>query len=610
MKGNFFGKRLLRYFVCMLIPTVLVFAVSFFMFLQSTDKTLAEQGRKTVNSVDANFDLVINEVLHQNDMLSNTSRMSIALKKVLSGNDLTYWDSIYLGSMRVTLNSVVAAQNYIDSIYYYLDDSTYFLSSADGIQNTGLSTDISWLNLYRAMPSDVRSMIVKRQQNADIDIMQTISVIQRILLQKGCIVVNVNIPKFRRMLQSMLSNRYERVIVFDRYGTILLSDSDDDGVTAGLQKEFASLFSGGKRNAGDVLAAADGTWLHFGTGTYLFSVEHFQNEDFHIVSLISSRARNPFIFSALKTYLMILLVNSIMIFVFSYFITRRTFSQIQYINKIFENAEQGIFTDYEEAPVKDEYGLIMNRIIHLFVNTTYLHAQLKEKEYSQEVAELQALQLQINPHFLFNTLQALDLEVRRREPDGSEEISTIISDVSDILKYSLSDPQEPVTLVTEILYLKKYVQVQKFRFGDRFIIYYEIDDGVEDAAVFKLLLQPLVENALRYGIQNIEDKAYIRVIVQKQDTMLKFCIEDNGPGMSAQKVAELKKQFGGSPSEHIGLKNVNKRLTLKYGKDAELHIDSQPGSGTQISFTIPYTVYEQYTVRGSKGVKNYENHNI
>lgn len=240
--------------------------------------------------------------------------------------------------------------------------------------------------------------------------------------------------------------------------------------------------------------------------------------------------------------------------------------------------------------------------------------ELKEKEMEMRElyadAQFRALQNQINPHFLFNTLQALDLEVRRREPDGSEEISTIISDVSDILKYSLSDPQEPVTLVTEILYLKKYVQVQKFRFGDRFIIYYEIDDGVEDAAVFKLLLQPLVENALRYGIQNIEDKAYIRVIVQKQDTMLKFCIEDNGPGMSAQKVAELKKQFGGSPSEHIGLKNVNKRLTLKYGKDAELHIDSQPGSGTQISFTIPYTVYEQYTVRGSKGVKNYENHNI
>ena len=246
----------------------------------------------------------------------------------------------------------------------------------------------------------------------------------------------------------------------------------------------------------------------------------------------------------------------------------------------------------------------------MFVNTTYLHAQLKEKEYSQEVAELQALQLQINPHFLFNTLQALDLEVRRREPDGSEEISTIISDVSDILKYSLSDPQEPVTLATEIQYLKRYVEVQKFRFGDRFIIYYELDDGIENAAVFKLLLQPLVENALRYGIQNMVDKAYIRVVVQKQDTMLKFCIEDNGPGMSAQKIAELKKQFDGGLSENIGLKNVNKRLILKYGKDAELHIDSQPGSGTQISFTIPYTVYGSYTLRESKGINNYENHNI
>ena len=150
----------------------------------------------------------------------------------------------------------------------------------------------------------------------------------------------------------------------------------------------------------------------------------------------------------------------------------------------------------------------MNNILMMFLNNTYLNIQLKEKQYRQQNAELTALQLQINPHFLYNTLQTLDMEARKLNDDGR--ISAVVGYVSDILKYSLTNPQKSVSLREELDYLKKYVEVQHYRFGDRFIIYYEVDDDVMDAEVFRLMLQPVVENSLLHALRGNE-RGYMKV---------------------------------------------------------------------------------------------------
>jgi two-component system, sensor histidine kinase YesM len=599
MIGSFYFKRLSRFLVYMLIPTVLVCAFSFAIFLRSIDKNLIQEGTKTVSSVTTNFDLVISNILHQNDMLTNSSRVSQALQKMLTQSDLSYWDAIYLDSLRMALNSIVSAHTYIDSIYFYLDSGAYYFSSGDGIMNISISSDASWFGLYGNMPVDETTIIVKRKQNRMIESMETISVFKRFLIQKGCTIININIEKFRRMLKSMRSNLYESIVILDANGSILLADSDKSDDLERIRKCVEEGLSDNGIPKPEKLLGLSGTWVKMGSGRYLLNIEKYPTENLYILSLISDEARVPFITSALKTYLMVLVANFCLIFLLSFLITKRTFDQIDYINTVFENAEQGVFTDYDEAPVKDEYGLILNKIIHLFVNTTYLHAQLSEKEYSRHAAELQALQLQINPHFLFNTLQTLQLEIRRMVPDG-DDLCAALGNVSDILKYAVSDPQEPVSLLTEIQYLKKYVEIQRFRFGDRFIIYYELDDGVEDAEVFKLLLQPLVENSLRYGMAGIEGKVYIKVVAERRGGRLEFLVEDNGSGMSTEKVQEVITRINSPASGHIGLQNVHKRLVLKYGIDSGLRLASGPGGGTSVSFSIPLTALS------AKGVNSYD----
>lgn len=138
--------------------------------------------------------------------------------------------------------------------------------------------------------------------------------------------------------------------------------------------------------------------------------------------------------------------------------------------------------------------MILDNIIGVFLKSTYLQRELSEKQYKQEIAEKAALQLQINPHFLFNTLQSLDFTALELTKVPTI-LNRMIHNLSDILKYSLEDPGKAVRLQDELAYLKEYVEIQKVRYGNQFIIYYEVDEDLMDMELPRLILQPLVENS-------------------------------------------------------------------------------------------------------------------
>ena len=187
----------------------------------------------------------------------------------------------------------------------------------------------------------------------------------------------------------------------------------------------------------------------------------------------------------------VVLSNCVISVVLAYVVTQRNFQQISHIINTFNQAEKGILSSTTpKQTINDEYDIILNNVINVFLNSSYLKLQLHEKQYKQELAEMAALQYQINPHFLFNTLQAIDFEALRIQGQSGT-INMMIQNLSDILKYSLMDPLTVVTLNTEIDYLKKYVDIQHQRLGDKFIVYYEIDEDLQDLYVLRLMLQHL-----------------------------------------------------------------------------------------------------------------------
>ena len=177
------------------------------------------------------------------------------------------------------------------------------------------------------------------------------------------------------------------------------------------------------------------------------------------------------------------------------------------------------------------------------------------------------------------------MEARKLNDDGR--ISAVVGYVSDILKYCLTNPQKSVTLREELDYLKKYVEVQHYRFGDRFIIYYEVEDEVLDSEVFRMMLQPVVENSLLHALRG-NTRGYMKVRARRIGDCVDIRIIDNGDGMTREELLALRRRITDRNSRSIGLTNLDRRLRLRSPGMNGLRICSIKNFGTSVSFQIPY----------------------
>lgn len=210
-------------------------------------------------------------------------------------------------------------------------------------------------------------------------------------------------------------------------------------------------------------------------------------------------------------------------------------------------------------------------------------------------AELRTLQAQINPHFLYNTLDAI---VWKAEAGEKDEVIHLTSALSDFFRISLSSGADWIPISQEKKHIEGYLKIQQTRYRD--IMDYEIDipDEIGDYYILKLLLQPLVENALYHGVKIKRGGGFIRVSGKVQDGLLVFSVKDTGLGMSPEQLADLKDRMKkGQPSVSegnggFGLVNVNMRIRLYYNQADDLRIESGP-EGTTVSFKVPLRTREE-----------------
>ena len=217
-----------------------------------------------------------------------------------------------------------------------------------------------------------------------------------------------------------------------------------------------------------------------------------------------------------------------------------------------------------------------------------------EEQKNFQKAEMKALQAQITPHFLYNTFDTI---VWLAEEEKTEEVVRITKAFSDFLRISLSRGHEWITISQELDHIKNYLTIQKIRYAD--ILNYKIDadEALMEVKMIKLVLQPLIENAIYHGIKNKRGRGELTVSVHYKDdlrTAVSFTVEDNGAGFTEERLGEVRNELrtGSLDSEKLssvyGLYNVNKKLKLYYGDRTEgLIIESKAGKGSRISFTIP-----------------------
>lgn len=575
MKRKFFLKRMWSFVIVMLISALLLVAVTTYMTLTTQMRRMSESNARDIDAVQTNISLVLNSVVTQNTYLTGMTRTNMVMQKALRREALSYTDAIYLRNVVASLNSMTSAYDYVDSVLIYMDGFDRALTSA-GLTNLTDDDYDGWYSIYRQMPEKERICIAPLVVNEGMaSERRQLVVCSRMVTMQGCVAVRLNVEHLQRMFAALQQNEDQSMYLVDSEGSLLAAAGRTDAADDVQAVVARSIAQGGERE----------TWAKLGGRDCLLSWQPYSAPDFYIVATVDRSMIMEGLGERLTPLLMMTVVVLAAIIFLAYTNTRRSFDEIDLMLKMFEDAEAGKTIERPRRKVNDEYDVIMNNILMMFLNNTYLNIQLKEKQYRQQNAELTALQLQINPHFLYNTLQTLDMEARKLNDDGR--ISAVVGYVSDILKYCLTNPQKSVTLREELDYLKKYIEVQHYRFGDRFIIYYEVDDDVLDNEVFRMMLQPVVENSLLHALRGNE-RGYMKVRARRIGDCVDIRIIDNGDGMTREELLALRKRITDRNSRSIGLTNLDRRLRLRYPGMGGLRICSIKNFGTSVSFQIPY----------------------
>lgn len=266
----------------------------------------------------------------------------------------------------------------------------------------------------------------------------------------------------------------------------------------------------------------------------------------------------------------------------------RTISRpVRELCKVTEQAAEGDLTVRSHIAHGAELKVLSDSFNVMIEKTSNLIDRVKEEQTKLREAELEILQVQINPHFLYNTLDTI---VWLAEAGDNEQVVNMVEVLSDFFRASLNGGKDIVTLEEEYRHVSSYLQIQQVRYKD--ILEYEIKlpEELGQVQIPKITLQPLVENALYHGIKNKRGKGLIRVYAYKKNDLCVIAVEDNGRGMTPEKLAEIKAGLlrqREEEKESYGLYNVNERIRLRFGNQYGLSFYSEDHAGTKVEIYLP-----------------------
>lgn len=286
----------------------------------------------------------------------------------------------------------------------------------------------------------------------------------------------------------------------------------------------------------------------------------------------------------IKSLVSILILILFVAISISYFISKLATKRIRILSNAMQDLQNGKFEtsiscsgNDELSNLADVFNVMVIEIKNL-MNKVYQH----QKEARQR--ELQVLQSQINPHFLYNTLDTLQWKALEH---GAVELSELIVSLSSFFRISLSKGKEFISLEKELEHVKNYLVIQQFRYND--ILDYEIncDSKLYMYLLPKIVIQPLVENAIYHGIKPKLGHGIIKINVFEDETKLNIVVEDNGVGMPEETLNKIRINLDNHlTGENYGLYNVSRRIYLHFGEECELTINSTENHGTKIIMRV------------------------
>lgn len=554
--------------VVTVLAILLVSAMLFNRFSRAAEENAYLSLEQIIEQVNSNLELYVGGMQDIFDLVE---------QKINANSDLTT-DKVLGSQLTTVLNT---RQDLVSMALFTADGK--LVQNVPAIpmrQNTKLQEQL-WFETAMKNPGTLQftpphiQNLFKWQYRWVVSMSKTIQYRDQSVMKQGVLAIDINFRTIDELSQRVSLGKKGYVYIIDSVGNIVYHPQQQL-IYAGLKYE----------NLEPVLNYAYGRYFDESDGEKrIITIQTVKPAGWKIVGvayadefLTTRRDVGTFLAWFLPVVIMIILAINI-------YVSARISQPIRRLERSVKMVEQGDFGTnvyvsgaYEVEQLSKRFNLMLRRIRELM-------DQIIQEQEAKRKSELDVLQSQINPHFLYNTLNSV---TRLAELGKNEEVVTTITSLSRFFRISLSKGNHIITVQDELEHVRNYLIIQTIRFKHKFRYEIQADPEALECLTLKLILQPLVENAIHHGIEKSAEAGFIGIEARLEGENLIFRIQDNGIGMTNDRLEKLMQGAIRSESgSGVGVKNVQERITLYYGAGYGLHFDSEPEEGTTVTITIP-----------------------
>ncbi|PST34435.1 sensor histidine kinase [Enterocloster lavalensis] len=571
MRRRFFAENMVRMLTLSLLPMLFLTVIFFAVLVPTEKKSLESEAEINLSLLQENVDLLLNDSNKVMNMLAVPAYSnSNSIYQILQSEKLGYVDFVILKQVAAQLNAIVNSRDYIDSIYVYIPNARgRYLTNQANVYEMATGPDKDWLS---ACSGDSAYRVIRRSTSLYASAPRDyLTVVQE--NSKGyTVAVNIVVSYFKRLF----TNSYlesGRAIVLAEGGKALFSSSQD-------------------LDAQDLVGRLEGMTdtgglLRLDNNLIMRSYSPNTGLDFISVTPVSLAYANIYrlIGITCATVFLCILVAVMTSYRYAVNMSRQLYAILDLMDAAISHKELPEIRPHSN----DLYSHIVTNMIQTFTRNDFLEVSLNEQKFQALSLELSALQYQINPHFLSNTLQMIDFEILKHTklPTTANEM---IQDLSIFLQYSLRAPDEDVTIEQEIEATTHYTALMAHRYAGQVQVHWDVDPEAQNYRIPKLILQPMIENSVTHGNNSQANPLDIFIYIAVRDELLTIQVRDNGNGVSPGRLEELRNSlssFEGFHEKHIGLQNLFRRLQLRFTADqCRITLDSQLEKGFSVTICI------------------------
>ena len=576
--------KLIIGFLTILLPLVLILSIVFYSYsAEIVLKQSLEQTREIVEQFSISLDNYMGLMRNKMEILADSPTIQEELNTHQDKEDIKN-DSFYSRNKRIRriMLQIYSSVTMNDVEIYGINETNHYLSL--------------WSKKYEIPDKDIlfenanlskgRSVLVNNINDADT--IQMIKMVKDLQTYKPIGYIRFGLK--RNYIEKMAKN-----INFGSDGSVVIFDENLNKISGIVHDSVLSKLLKEKLSIGN---------FSYSEGKNEYTAVHIHSDStgWTTVGVIPLRYINKDL-AGIQYLTVIIIVLTIIIGVtVSVIIAQSLILPLENTVNALEKFSRGDFAVRLKENRCDEIGKL-NRIFNKAIKEiNELMQKVTQSEILNKEMEFKTLQSQMNPHFLYNTLDTINwLAFKEKQT----EICNLVAAISSLIRASISNKKSIITIEHELDYVKNYIYIQHIRYKDRFDTIYDIDESLLKQAVPKLIIQPIVENAIIHGIENSKNKNLLYISVKRENECIVIIVKDTGIGMTDEKVSELLKEplnaEGDEQKAHtnLGLYAVHKRIQLMYGDLYGLTVHSQAGEGTTVTLHIPFTKKQEIFYRQS-----------